>query len=241
VVVGVSPTAIVGSYQHSWADPASGWATPDFNVPGTFVQDTLMLVEDGSAGTNAQGHPISEEGCNPLINDLTGKIAVIYRNTCNFSVKALNAQNAGAVGVIIINRDPAVIAMGAGTDGASVTIPTIMLTSFDGAALVNEMANGPVVVFMGNKIGLFPNDAAMRAGGTLISKSTGVLSQLSQNGTEFTFDIGTHLYNDGSADQTNVLVNATVTDPSGAAVYNQNITVASILAHDSVELYPGSA
>lgn len=241
VVVGVSPASIVASYDHTWADPASWGVTPDFNVPGTFVEDTLMLVEDGSAGTNAQGHPISQEGCNPLTNDLTGKIAVIYRNTCNFSLKALNAQNAGAVGVIIINRDPAAVGMGAGTDAASVTIPVVMLTSFDGAALVAEMANGPVVVFMGNKVGLFPNDASIRPGGTLISKSTGVLSQLSQNASEFGFDIGTQLFNDGSAPQNNIIVNATVQDPSGATVYDNTITVASLAAADSVYLYPGEA
>ena len=73
---------------------------------------------------------MSAEGCNPLINgvDVTGKIAVIYRNTCEFGTKALNAQNAGAVGVIIINRDPEVIEMGGGADGGSVTIPVVMLS-----------------------------------------------------------------------------------------------------------------
>jgi hypothetical protein len=135
IVAGVSPQSIVANYTHTWADPASGWATPDFNIPGTYVQDTLMLVDDGSQGTNAQGHPIAQEGCNPLINNLTGKIAVIYRNTCEFGMKALNAQNAGAVAVIVINRDPAVIAMGAGASGATVTIPVVMIQNSDGDAI----------------------------------------------------------------------------------------------------------
>jgi len=239
VVLGISPAAIEGSYDHTWADPAGGWATPDFNIPNTFVQGELMLVEDGSAGTNAQGHPISQEGCNPLTNDLTGKIAVIYRNTCNFSVKAFNAQTAGAIGVIIVNRDPEVIAMGAGTDGANVTIPTVMLTALDGAALVNEMANGAVTVFIGNKVGQFANDAAIYSDGAMISKSTGVLSQLAQNGSEFGFDIGVQLFNDGSATQNNITVNAKVTNPTGTEVYNNTITVASLAAADSVYLYPG--
>lgn len=239
VVLGISPAAIEGSYDHTWADPAGGWATPDFNIPNTFVQGELMLVEDGSAGTNAQGHPISQEGCNPLTNDLTGKIAVIYRNTCNFSVKAFNAQTAGAIGVIVVNRDPEVIAMGAGTDGANVTIPTVMLTALDGAALVNEMANGAVTVFIGNKVGQFANDAAIYSDGAMISKSTGVLSQLAQNGSEFGFDIGVQLFNDGSAAQNNITVNAKVTNPAGTEVYNNTITVASLAAADSVYLYPG--
>ena len=45
--------------------------------------DTLMFVEDGTM----EQIPISQEGCNPLINDLTGKIAVIWRNTCQFGVE----------------------------------------------------------------------------------------------------------------------------------------------------------
>ena len=239
VVLGISPAAVEGSYDHTWADPAGGWATPDFNIPNTYVQGELMLVEDGSAGTNAQGHPISQEGCNPLTNDLTGKIAVIYRNTCEFGLKAFNAQTAGAIGVIVINRDPEVIAMGAGTDGANVTIPTVMLTSLDGTALVDEMANGAVVVFIGNKVGQFANDAAIYSDGAMISKSTGVLSQLAQNGSEFGFDIGVQLFNDGSAAQNNITVNAKVTNPAGTEVYNQTVTVASLAAADSVYLYPG--
>jgi hypothetical protein len=228
IVAGVSPQSIVANYAHTWADPASWGATPDFNIPGVFVEDTIMLVEDGSTGLNAQGFPVSQEGCNPLTNDLTGKIAVIYRNTCNFSLKALNAQNAGAVGVIIINRDPEVVGMGAGTDAPSVTIPVVMLTNFDGATLVNEMANGPVVVFMGNKTGLAP-------------KAGHVHSLLAQNGTEFNFDLGARIYNPGSAAQATVSLNAKITNPAGTIVYDNTVSGLSIVSGDSTDVYPGSA
>ena len=241
IVAGVSPQSIVANYAHTWADPASWGATPDFNIPGVFVEDTIMLVEDGSTGLNAQGHPVSQEGCNPLTNDLTGKIAVIYRNTCNFSLKALNAQNAGAVGVIIINRDPEVVGMGAGTDAPSVTIPVVMLTNFDGATLVNEMANGPVVVFMGNKTGLFANDIAISPGAALAPKAGHVHSLLAQNGTEFNFDLGARIYNPGSADQATVSLNAKITNPAGTIVYDNTVSGLSIVSGDSADVYPGSA
>lgn len=241
IVAGVSPQSIVANYAHTWADPASWGATPDFNIPGVFVEDTIMLVEDGSTGLNAQGHPVSQEGCNPLTNDLTGKIAVIYRNTCNFSLKALNAQNAGAVGVIIINRDPDVVGMGAGTDAPSVTIPVVMLTNFDGATLVNEMANGPVVVFMGNKTGLFANDIAISPGAALAPKAGHVHSLLAQNGTEFNFDLGARIYNPGSAPQATVSLNAKITNPSGTIVYDNTVSGLSIVSGDSADVYPGSA
>ena len=241
IVAGVSPQNIVANYTHTWADPAGGWGTPDFNIPNTNVEDTLMLVDDGSTGLNAQGNPVSAEGCNPLINSLAGKIAVIYRNTCNFSVKAENAQNAGAVGVIIINRDPEVIAMGAGTAGANVTIPVVMLTNTDGATLVAEMANGPVVVFMGNKTGLFANDISLLGRSTLAPKAAMVHSLLAQSGSEFNFDLGAKVFNPGNQNQTNVTLNATVTDPSGNVVYNNSVNNLAInSAFDSTEVAPGT-
>ena len=239
IVAGVSPQPIVANYTHTWADPAGGWGTPDFNIPGTYVQDTLMLVDDGSQGTNAQGHPIAQEGCNPLINNLTGKIAVIYRNTCEFGMKALNAQNAGAVAVIVINRDPEVIAMGAGASGATVTIPVVMIQNSDGDAIVNQMANGAVVMFLGNKTGLYANDGGISPKAALLPKQAIVPSYIAQNGTEFNFDLGARVFNYGNQAQATVSLNAKITNPSGATVYDNNVTGLSIAAGDSTDVYPG--
>lgn len=238
IAAGISPQSIVANYTHTWADPAGGWGTPDFNIPNTYVQDTLMVVDDGSTGTNAQGNPISAEGCNPLINDLTGKIAVCFRNTCEFGAKALNAQNAGAVGVIVINREPTVIAMGAGASGANVTIPVVMLTLADGLSLIAEMANGPVVMFLGNKTGLFPNDGGISAGAALLPRQALIPSQLAQNGTEYNFDLGARVYNYGNQAQTNMTLTATITNPSGATVYNNQASGISLAPGDSIDVDP---
>ena len=114
VVSGVSPASVQGNYNYGVQANCGAWpgetddgswnvlSNIDFNVAGAFVQEEAILVEDGSTGTNAQGNPISQEGCNALINntdmnpnnDLTGKIAVIYRNTCSFAQKVQNAQDA---------------------------------------------------------------------------------------------------------------------------------------------------
>jgi hypothetical protein len=241
IVAGVSPQPIVANYTFTWADPGSGWGTPDFLIPGTYVQDTLMLVDDGSPGTNAQGHPIAQEGCNPLINNLTGKIAVIYRNTCEFGMKALNAQNAGAVAVIVINRDPEVVAMGAGASGVNVTIPVVMLQNSDGAAIVNQMASGAVVMFLGNKTGLYANDGGISPKAALLPKQAIVPSYIAQNGTEFNFDLGARVFNYGNQAQATVSLNAKITNPSGATVYDNSVTGLSIAAGDSTDVYPGGA
>jgi hypothetical protein len=240
IVAGVSPNSIVANYAFTWAEPGA-WGTPDFNIPGTFVQDTLMLVEDGSTGTNPQGNPISQEGCNPLTNNLTGKIAVIYRNTCEFGAKAFNAQEAGAVGVIIINRDPDVIPMGGGAQGANVTIPCVMLGNAEGALLVEAMQTESVVVFMGNKTGLFANDIALSRNAALIPKLGAVPALLAQSGTEFNFELGARVYNPGSNAQTNVSLNAKVVGPTGNTVYDNTVTGLSIATTDSVDVDPSQA
>ena len=78
VVAGVSPAAIQGNYDYSNQANCGSWPGEtddgtwgvinnlDFNVAGTFIQDTLRLVEDGTPGTNPQGNPISQEGCEYL-------------------------------------------------------------------------------------------------------------------------------------------------------------------------------
>jgi hypothetical protein len=252
ICAGVSPASIQGNYEFTWADPGGGdWLTPDFLIPGTFVEDTLMIIDDGTAGTNPQGNPISAEGCagspapgapptSTAWNDLTGKIAVIYRNTCEFGYKALQAENAGAVGVIIINRDPEVIQMGGGAEGTNVNIPVVMLSSTDGATLTTEMQNGPVVMFIGNKTGLYAADAGITNGSTLIPTSSAVPVQLATNATEFNFDLGTRIFNYGSADQNNISLNATIDGPTGN-VYNETVSGISIVAGDTVDVFPGGS
>lgn len=248
ICAGISPVAIAGNYDFTWADPAGGdWATPDFLIPGTFVEDTLIMIDDGSPGTNPQGNPISAEGCagSPAagappagtFNDLTGKIAVIYRNTCEFGYKALQAQTAGAVGVIIINREPESIQMGGGAEGGNVNIPVAMLSSTDGATLVAEMAFGSVVVFLGNKTGLYQHDAGLTKSTTLISKASGMPSQLAQDGSEFNFDIGTRVYNYGQLDQPNMQLRATIEGPTGS-IYDEIIILPTILSGDSMDVEP---
>jgi hypothetical protein len=240
ICAGISPAAIAGNYVFTWADPGGGdWACPDFNTPGVFVQDTLMMVDDGDTGNDPDyGHPEAQDACGPLVNNLTGKIAVLYRGQCEFGFKALQAQNAGAVAVIIINHTGEAVGMAGGVEGGNVTIPTVMVSETDGASIVAEMGNGDVVFFLGNKTGLFADDAGLTKHTSLISKSSGVVAALSVDNTEFNFDLGTRVYNFGNQDQTNVTVTASIDGPSGN-VYLESISGLSILAGDSVDVYPG--
>ena len=237
ICAGISPASIAGNYVFEWADPGGlDWTTPDFLVPNTFIEDTLIMVNDGTAGTNPQGNPMSAESCFPSpANAYDGKIAVLYRNTCEFGAKAFNAQNAGAIGVIIINRDNEAIGMGGGVDGLSVTIPVVMLSSLNGAALVAEMANGPVTMFIGNKVGAFVNDIGSSSADVLIAPQAGAHSANFDG-----FDLAMQMYNFGSATQNAIMVTAEITDPAAGIVYSSQVNVPSMNTGDTTYIVTGN-
>ena len=237
ICAGISPASIAGNYVFEWADPAGlDWSTPDFLVPNTFIEDTLIMVNDGTAGTNPQGNPMSAESCFPSpANAYDGKIAVLYRNTCEFGAKALNAENAGAIGVIIINRDNEAVGMGGGVDGLTVTIPVVMLSSLNGAALVAEMANGPVTMFIGNKVGAFANDIGSSTADVLIAPQSGAHS-----GNFNGFELAMQMYNFGSATQNAIQATAEITDPSNALVYSSVVSVPAMNTGDTTYIVAGN-
>jgi subtilisin family serine protease len=104
-------------------NPATGAPVPP--TSGTypvFATGTPASTADGCAAANFAGFP-------------AGSIALIRRGTCTFNVKSLNAQAAGAAGVIIYNNvaGPAQSITVAGPPDP--TIPVVSITAADGAAL----------------------------------------------------------------------------------------------------------
>mgnify|MGYP000994546173 CR=1 FL=1 len=59
---------------------------------------------NGATAVYNDGTGVASDGCEASVGSLSGKIALIDRGTCNFTVKVLNAQSAGAGGVILINN-----------------------------------------------------------------------------------------------------------------------------------------
>jgi minor extracellular serine protease Vpr len=75
-------------------------------------------------------------GCTAISTVLTGKIALIDRGVCTFTTKIRNAQQAGAVGVLVVNNsagDPTAMAHD-GTDPLP-TIPAAMVGKAEGNAI----------------------------------------------------------------------------------------------------------
>ncbi len=86
-------------------------------------------------------------GCNPLINasELAGNIALIQRGgTCTNTQKVLNAQNAGAIAVIVINTSTSTSALTG--FNSNIIIPSVVVGSTDGAKIRSAMSNGDTVV-----------------------------------------------------------------------------------------------
>jgi subtilisin family serine protease len=96
--------------------------------------------ELAAAGTTAT----TNDGCvAPLSTALTGKIALIRRGTCGFYNKAINAQRAGAIGVVLYNNvagafSPTVAPVPAGAE--AVTIPVAAITGTNGATIFSGLA-----------------------------------------------------------------------------------------------------
>jgi len=111
------------------------------------------------------------DACGALVNAsaMVGKIALVKRGTCEFGAKALAAQNAGAVAIIIVNHSPGPpVGMGAGAQGGSVTIPVIMVSDVDGAAIETAVAGSGAKMSMSvwsngynNDIGFVNNGLAL--------------------------------------------------------------------------------
>jgi len=105
----------------------------------TGLTANVVLVNDGS-GTLT-------DGCNtPFTNaaQIAGKIALMDRSaSCTMAAQALNAQNNGAVGAIIVNNvaGPEPPLRGA---APTVTIPVASLSQADGTALKTAVGSGTV-------------------------------------------------------------------------------------------------
>lgn len=109
--------------------------TSVMSVPAGFAPEA-----QGLSGELVVAEPIEACDATPLTNpdELVGKIALIARGACAFTEKFINAQNAGALGVVVYTYDgTSPFAMG-GTDPA-VIIPGSMVSFQDGQALLTSV------------------------------------------------------------------------------------------------------
>jgi large repetitive protein len=84
--------------------------------------------------------------CEPTEGDVVGRVVLVNRGPCKYAAKALNAQNAGAIGVVLIDSESSELPPLLGFDDVStgVVIPMVSVTAADGEALADEADLGPV-------------------------------------------------------------------------------------------------
>ncbi|MCP4122722.1 MAG: PKD domain-containing protein [Bacteroidetes bacterium] len=126
-----SPESISGPYTTTGAVFGPG-------IPATPLIGDVVIYDDGVE--------LGSDACEAAINgnELDGKIALIDRGDCDFVVKVLFAQQAGATAVIMVNNvSGPPINMG-GVQPA-INIPSLMITMDDGALLKAEINNGATV------------------------------------------------------------------------------------------------
>ena len=128
-----APGGIAGDYYGKVAAFGPAW-TP--------ISGTVVLVDDGTGAS---------DGCNTIVNDVSGKIAMIDRGVCGFVNKAYNADTLGAIAVIICNNNVASpyasIVMG-GTD-PGISIPSLMLSYSDCQTIKSGLPDVEVSVDLG--------------------------------------------------------------------------------------------
>lgn len=119
-----------------WTGPG---ATHEVAVSGGTTYGALpaafgpALGTSGVTGTVAAASPA--DGCTAIAGNVSGKLALIDRGTCDFVTKVLNAQSAGATGVIMANNQGGTAILTMGGSSKRVRIASLMISQNDGAAL----------------------------------------------------------------------------------------------------------
>lgn len=105
--------------------------------------ETLRIAYNNSTGAPALSHDLDGAQlvladpiltCQPLSNDVAGKVVIAERGTCTFHHKAHIAQEAGAVGLIVINTSDDYINTTVNGD-RTVEIPVVSISQSEGQGL----------------------------------------------------------------------------------------------------------
>ena len=225
------PSELSGNYTSTYVSDSetTDWGSPNMDDPANAVQGEMVMAIDGTATDDSLL-------CEAVVNgdDVNGKIAVFYRGACEFGVKALNAQNAGAIAAVIINHSGEPIEMGGGVEGPNVTIPVFMISTSDGALLRPAIEAGGLEVWLFNKFEFYENDLGTTSNQVLRAEHFSHPAILANEPGEYVVQMGSSVINYGSVTQSNVSLSAVVT-LNGNELYNeQSDEVSDMATSDTV-------
>jgi len=98
--------------------------------------DVIYILDDTASYLGCIGY---------AAGSMTGKIAMIDRGDCNFTIKVKNAQDAGAVGVIIVQSFPGQAPFNMTGVDSTIVIPSMMISVEDAAPLKSLLAHAMAV------------------------------------------------------------------------------------------------
>ncbi|MCP4571613.1 MAG: T9SS type A sorting domain-containing protein [bacterium] len=141
-VLGGKPTLQVNSGTGLPATMDLGSASFGPALDAVGITGDVVLVDDGTG--------VVTDGCSgPFVNAaaIAGNIALIDRGTCAFTDKAQNAEAAGAIAVIIVDNSGGATPPGLGGTDPGLTIPTVSVTTADGALIKAALPGVNVTLF----------------------------------------------------------------------------------------------
>ena len=235
------PSSIAGDKVFTTPNDGSGATGAWGGFPGT--SPALPIIAPYDTVMNYPTDSTLSTGVVPPAGTFTNRIALIYRGSSQFGVKAHYAELGGATACVIVNNVPGgPVGMAAGTDGASVTIPVFMVSKADGDAMNQQLHEGiPVTLAVFNWGQGLVNDLGFVPGG-LAQWHNGAIPayEFLAGGSPdaYTAMDGAYIANYGSATVNNVVLQATTSftpTGGGATVVNTNsVTLTSFPQTDSI-------
>ena len=132
----------IGRYQYN--SPATVASRPKV-LTGTASFGKILIGDDSVTGDIVIPNP-ADACTQPTAESLTGKIALVTSTSCEYGLKVLNAQKAGATGVIVYRPSAdATVNMGPGAVGSQVKIPAINMGKQEGTYLATQTKAGNIV------------------------------------------------------------------------------------------------
>lgn len=124
------------------------FATGDAEGPQGFGPQITTTPLTGELALIDSGGSDPTFACTEVLNanEVNGKIAVVDRGTCDFSLKAYNAQVAGAIGIIVCNTAENLIELAGGDMANEVVIPMVSIRNSSCDTIKNILANGVVSI-----------------------------------------------------------------------------------------------
>jgi hypothetical protein len=121
--------------------------------PQSFDVTAPVVLVDDSAGLSPT------DGCEPFQNDVTDQIVLIDRGSCSFKAKVVNAEMAGAVGVLVANTEgQPLVNMSDGEPLGPTSVPSLLIPYTDGVALKEALLADTVSARMTRPL---PRDGAL--------------------------------------------------------------------------------